>query len=95
MPSWGDLDDGILRGYLLRSEHPCGICGKKTVVLSLRGVELPEGMTYAATILKILPEKRSRYIGVGCGCYARVHRQIAHIKDSIEEGARFDGVNHP
>lgn len=83
MASWGHVDDGILIGYLLKANHPCGICGQKTSVLSLRGDRLDEKqISFEATILGILVVKRSRYVGVGCGCYARVHRQIAHIEDA-------------
>lgn len=79
-----NIDDGMIKARLLTTDHPCGICGKKGAVLSLRDLVMPEGLDWRSTILGILPVKRSPYIGLSCGCYAKVHRQIAHIQDGME-----------
>jgi len=48
--------------------------------LSPKHARLPAGIEVEATILKA----EGNYIGVTCGCYAKLHRQVAHIVDKME-----------
>lgn len=77
------VNDEYITGFILQREKDCPLCGTHGVCIKISKLELPVGVTYHATILKsrktgeIVP-----YIGVNCGCYARFHRQLAHINDS-------------
>lgn len=48
----------------------------KLEYLDLMG--FPEGIDVKATILK----DEHAAIGITCGCYAKLHRQVAHIEDA-------------
>lgn len=66
-----------------RHEQECVGCHKNTGVLvkyAPSSFNLPTGIDVAFTILKS-PNNR---IGILCGCYARFHRQIAHISDNLK-----------
>ena len=78
------LDDGYIIGMVLGTHRQCEHCDYKTVCVKITGLMLPKGMTVKATILQDRKEDephRITYIGVGCGCYAKFHRQVAHIND--------------
>lgn len=66
--------------------EPCDIC-KATGMLGLQYFNkprLPAGIKLKDTIHKIYP----RVIGVSCGCYAKFHRQVAHIQDAMKSSKR-------
>ena len=85
------VKDGYLIGTAGGRQKRCGHCGEKTLCIDIDGVVLPKGMTVKATILQdraVAEPHCIAQIGVGCGCYARLHRQIAHINDSrLHSGA--------
>lgn len=65
----------------------CSHCDEDTLVWELKEVILPDHIE-ASTKLIIYTNDASppgykliRQIGIGCGCYARFHRQVAHIQD--------------
>lgn len=76
------LGEFIVLGITFRRKS-CGICGKTGT--SIRYEDTPKVSTYAAKARSLLiRNKRTknfiRTIGITCGCYAKVHRQIAHIE---------------
>lgn len=83
--------DGYLIGTAGGRQRKCDHCGEKTLCIEITGVVLPKGMTVKATILQDRHDTEPsciERIGVGCGCYAKLHRQIAHINDSrMQSGA--------
>lgn len=61
----------------------CGICNRKG--LCVRYQDKPSLGRYAAEAPGLLLRNKKtsnfiRTIGINCGCYAKVHRQIAHIQ---------------
>ena len=74
--------DGYISGELSPRARRCERCGKLTRCIRIHDVVLPEGVTLRATILQRRGEEDPTlitYIGLGCGDYARFHRQIVHI----------------
>lgn len=77
------IDDGYLIGALAPTQKKCKRCGKVTRCIDIAKITLPHGFTVQATILwdkeqgAALPS-----IGLGCGDYARFHRQIVWILTS-------------
>jgi len=57
----------------------CGSIACHILVLYDKGPSLPHSMDVSRTILK---DPRNR-LGIDCGCYARFHRQVAHIADKM------------
>lgn len=80
---------GSVGGYIHTNRLTCGVCGQPTMCIVMnRRPSLPDYIEKDDA--KILfhqasqsphPQDKSAYgfIGIGCGCYARAHRQIAHI----------------
>lgn len=78
------VEDGYIRGQLSRKLDTCPRCGRKVHVIYIERVDLPEGITWEATILKTKPWDQPIWgLGLECGDYARFHRQIAHIKEKM------------
>lgn len=89
-----DLDDGIIQGRLHDRLIVCDVCRTKQQGIWIHNVELPivgnKRLTPVITMIlfrespmitsegkiKVIP---ITYIGIGCGCYGRAHRQLAHI----------------
>lgn len=64
-------------------ELHCGVCGTVTSVLVV--VEDAQGLEHIHSIRKestIIGD--TNYLGLTCGCYAKFHRQVAHIEDKIK-----------
>jgi hypothetical protein len=60
---------------------PCTYCGAATILcVGYHGVTLPAGIKVEDTILA----DKDNHLGINCGCYAKFHRQVAHIKDRME-----------
>lgn len=79
------IRDGFILGVLAPGLRKCPICDQRVRVINVAEFMLPEGMTAAATILFDRKAQRQHTaIGMSCGCYARLHRQIAHITDSMQ-----------
>lgn len=94
--TYGMVRDGIVTGRLLRTLLTCDVCGLRTCGIEVGGYDLPKDVPWTSTIIHIPRGNRFIqdqvmvvYLGIGCGCYAKFHRQVAHIKDSIEEGRDF------
>lgn len=85
-PPMRHVDDGILKGRVHGVRKPCGVCGQTRMVIRIEEITLPQGIEPSKSIIayrddptnpKVVP---LTYIGIGCGCYAKFHRQVAHIK---------------
>ncbi len=95
-PTWSPVNDGIVSGRLLHRTIDCDVCGVPTCCVRVDGYNLPE-IRWTSTLICIWPNRPVRdpepqcavFLGIGCGCYAKFHRQVAHIRDSIEEGREF------
>jgi hypothetical protein len=78
------VDDSLGRWVLVESKEGrgevCNICGTYVSFL-LRPhtrIVLPESIDPRRTLLA-----RGTTVGLTCGCYAKLHRQIAHIQDAM------------
>jgi hypothetical protein len=79
------VNDGYIAGRTSTRQRLCKRCGKRTLCIEIDTLTLPQNMTVKATILQdrtfeeptLIP-----FVGVGCGCYAKFHRQLAHINYS-------------
>lgn len=95
--TYGMVRDGIVTGVLLRTKIVCDVCGQGTCGIEVGAYDLPEEVPWTKTIINLQFRQKSdeegylvaAYLGIGCGCYAKFHRQVAHIKDSVEEGRDF------
>lgn len=85
-----EVTDGLIRGEVLTNKTECGNCGAKTVVIGVRELTLPDGIKPSTRLIPYKPDfdgsvedtyTTIHFLGIGCGCYARFHRQIAHIQD--------------
>lgn len=77
-----NVEDGLIVGSLAFPLANCGVCGKNTKCIYIFDVVMPEDISVRATILwNRAKEERIDPVGVGCGCYAKFHRQVAHIED--------------
>ena len=85
------VEDGYITGALSPHIKRCGRCGKKARCIDIATVTLPGSMTWAATLLwDKVAETHITNVGLTCGCYARFHRQVAHIVDSqLKSGHAF------
>jgi hypothetical protein len=70
------------------------LAGVDAVVQYDRKPKLPAGIAPEATILQVTTKrftggktvrssKLVRQLGITCGCYAKLHRQVVHIEESI------------
>jgi len=83
--------DGIIMGVIDNVRHPCGVCGHTTRCIIVTSVTMPNGIEADWTILATRdtqgnPTGIIQYIGIGCGDYAKFHRQVAHISDGRKGG---------
>lgn len=80
--------DGVVTGALERTKQTCRICGEGTCTIYIASLSLPQGVNEGDNRI-IFNQARSNpkmpYIGVGCGCYAKAHRQLAHIHTRREK----------
>lgn len=69
----------------------CGNCRQPTTCIAVSKINLPDEIEPSTKLIgyeAFVPEgslsarlKPIHLIGIGCGCYARFHRQVAHIQD--------------
>jgi hypothetical protein len=90
-PVWSPVNDGIVSGKLLHRTIACDVCGVPTCVVRVEDYKFPDEVWWQSTIVYLRKNETpiAVNLGVGCGCYAKFHRQVAHIRDSIEEGREF------
>jgi hypothetical protein len=80
------VDDDIIVGATTTSREFCESCGHYTRCIFIHGIIMPPGVdlgwTKAAKRLNGVPIEGEHvtHIGIGCGCYAKFHRQVVHIE---------------
>lgn len=80
------VNDGYIAGATTIGQRTCEVCGERTLCVDIANLTLPKGMTVKATILQdrtVEAPKRIRRVGIGCGDYAKFHRQIVWIQTSM------------
>lgn len=92
-PRLSDVSDDLIVGQVMRVGKFCGNCNQPTTCILIDKVALPEGLEPSTKLIgyeAFVPEgslaarlKPISLIGIGCGCYARFHRQVAHIQDRV------------
>src|SRR5512140_2822090 len=78
------INDGYITGALRPRVGKCPLCeqpGQR--VIDILNITVPESFGVRATILwnRYLDERYDA-VGLTCGCYAKFHRQVAHITGS-------------
>lgn len=78
------VNDGYIQGATSGKQKNCCVCKQRTLCVDIAGVVMPRGVTTRATILHANKADRDDpsivpCIGIGCGCYGKLHRQLAHI----------------
>lgn len=83
--SMDTVNDGILHGKLGQTKGDCEVCGMGTRCLHIYEAHMPEGIDIGKTIAHSPTDTGApiTLIGIGCGCYAKFHRQVAHIQDKM------------
>lgn len=79
--------DGILEGEGMRIKK-CHVCGEVTGCFRIDKITLPDGIEPSTRLIfferkfdgNISEPVQIPSIGVGCGCYARAHRQLGIIE---------------
>lgn len=83
---WSAYDDGVVCGTLLHRLLPCDVCGHLTacVEVAMYGERLDE--FWRTTIIYLSPrheiDRAASRLGLGCGCLAKLHRQVVHIEEA-------------
>jgi hypothetical protein len=91
------MDDGVVQGNLEPYRSDCTVCKTKAWGIRITGVKLPDKIKPSASFIlfeeatEADPLRPTRsyfravsFIGINCGCYARAHRQIAHIQEKLK-----------
>lgn len=100
MKKLSDIEDGILTGTIETKGGPCHHCGTITRVIRIDSMKFPsilygeyeDYIDFWKCLIFCHDNATSLdRIGIGCGCYARGHRQIAHIEDNIRARIRSLG----
>jgi hypothetical protein len=81
-----EVDDGIVKGRMRRTGIWCQNCQEDAYGIVVTELNLPEGISLVSKLIV----GRDKYgktvpitmLGISCGCYAKAHRQIAHIQDA-------------
>lgn len=71
-------------GRFVLTGGPCTNCGKGgqyCVKYAPLNFELPDGIDVGHTILK---DPLDGYLGISCGCYSKLHRQVTIITVRME-----------
>lgn len=80
-------------GPIILTGGPCTNCGKRSICAHYHTKpKLPAGIDPNDRKLilnnygygKYVVTWKDSYLGVACGCYAKFHRQIAHIEDRMK-----------
>jgi ribosomal protein RSM22 (predicted rRNA methylase) len=76
------IRDGYITGALSPHAKKCPLCGEQGRVIDVADFQTPRTFRAPATIMwSRATEGVHTAIGLTCGCYAKLHRQIAHIND--------------
>ena len=88
-----DIDDGVITGIIMQHRRLCGHCAMATTCVQILSLDLPDPLEPAARMIFYKSVYTSGgdsvlvgpvdQVGIGCGCYAKGHRQIAYMKSSL------------
>jgi hypothetical protein len=73
-----DLGSDAFGKFTFATAFDCGVCMRpnvRTIAYHKGKLDFGDGIEVRKTILRT-PETR---IGINCGCYGKLHRQVAHI----------------
>jgi len=87
-----DVDDGTITGIIPPQGRVCDACGTVTRCIRIHGLALPKEFyefkdshdLIRRLVFSYENGSAVTYIGIGCGCYAKGHRQISHIRDNLK-----------
>jgi hypothetical protein len=90
------VDDGLIVGNIEARRKVCAHCGHTTRCIRVGMItddelkqwvkESPNKFIFGkvrANKLQDLDAMIGSYIGIGCGCYGKAHRQVAHVKEAM------------
>jgi hypothetical protein len=90
------VEDGLIEGNVESKRKLCAHCGHTTKCIRIRKLtddklrewaeESPNKLIFAKTIgnkNRDMEAMIGPYIGIGCGCYGKAHRQVAHVKEAM------------
>ena len=91
MPT-NDVSDGVITGTIVPTKKLCRHCKTDQVCIEIREITLDPPLETLTSLMIFFQLKGDgkgtivpvTYIGIGCGCYAKGHRQLCHIAHSIE-----------
>lgn len=72
-------NDSLGHMNVLHGHQICGYCGKDVMNCTVYQSTEIQPIEHDSTMLK-----RTHAFGIECGCYGKLHRQIAHIRDSMK-----------
>jgi hypothetical protein len=89
-----ELHDPYLIGHInYGARAQCQNCGELAMCIEVKNVLLPDDIEPSTRLILCLQHPSNsqakpdpslftwiELLGIGCGCYARAHRQIAHIQ---------------
>jgi hypothetical protein len=92
-----DVDDKYIVGWVEQTAKVCGNCGEGTLCIHVKKIRMPDRIDpkdHKIIFIRIanrpVQGQTGPYLGIGCGCYATAHRQMAHVEGAIKrrESAR-------
>lgn len=83
---WSAYDDGLVSGRLLHRLLTCDVCGRPTACVEVEDYDPRLRAIWHSTIIALYRQVEDRvvavYLGLGCGCLAKLHRQVVHIEET-------------
>lgn len=85
------MEDGIVSGQLMHRLQTCDVCGHLAACIMVDRYELRD-IHYTKLIISVIHDitkpgqYTAVYLGVSCGCYAKLHRQICHVREDVIAG---------
>lgn len=73
-------------GRITITGGPCNACdhvGGFTIKYAPKSFKLPAFGGMEIDVTKTILKTTDNYLGINCGCYAKFHRQVAHIFDTM------------
>ena len=82
------LSDGIITGAIKAKHEFCAHCSESVWCVQIKDISLPEGIKPDPRLIAYQTQVavdgnfvgHVKYLGLSCGCYAKFHRQLAHIQ---------------
>lgn len=78
-------------GHFVIGADKCAVCGQVGICVKYGpDLKLPDSISVESTILKHVTHS----IGITCGDYGKLHRQVTHIRDSISHSESSISIRH-